>query len=212
VRTRRIVATHGLGDSAATWAPLVAYLAGEGIDVETWDLAGHGEADPPAADEPYGVDAAAAALETLVTSGPVPVVLLGHSFGGYLSLRYALAHPDQVAGLVLVATGPGYRSAEKRAEWNEYLARAAGKMEIAPGVEEMARQDDSVVIDGLAEIAVPVVVLTGELDTRFHAGGDHIASRVPAGRHDLVAAAGHHPHVDAPDEVGRRVIALLDGL
>ena len=87
-----------------------------------------------------------------------PVVLMGHSFGGYLSLRYALAHPDLVAGLVLVSTGPGYRSDDKRAEWNRYLERAAAKMDIAPGVEEVARQYDSTVIDGLPSSSVMVAV------------------------------------------------------
>lgn len=32
------------------------------------------------------------------------VVVLGHSYGGFLALRYALAHPDRVRGLVLVST------------------------------------------------------------------------------------------------------------
>lgn len=32
------------------------------------------------------------------------VVVLGHSYGGFLALRYALAHPDRVRGLILVST------------------------------------------------------------------------------------------------------------
>lgn len=32
------------------------------------------------------------------------VVVLGHSYGGFLALEYALRHPDSVAGLVLVST------------------------------------------------------------------------------------------------------------
>lgn len=32
------------------------------------------------------------------------VVVLGHSYGGFLALEYALHHPDSVAGLVLVST------------------------------------------------------------------------------------------------------------
>lgn len=210
--THRIIASHGLGDTAATWDALAAHLSETGIELETWDLAGHGAAAPPPPDRPYGVDVAMESLGVLVAAGPTPVVLVGHSFGGYLSLRFALAHPDLVAGLVLIATGPGYRSDAKRAEWNRYLERAAASMDIAPGVEEVARQRDSVVIGGLGSITVPVVVITGERDERFHAGGDFVANRVPNGRHDLVAGAGHHPHVDAPAEVGRRALTLLDEL
>jgi lysophospholipase len=34
----------------------------------------------------------------------LPVVLLGHSMGGALALRYALAHPDRLSGLIV--SGP----------------------------------------------------------------------------------------------------------
>ena len=38
-------------------------------------------------------------------------MLVGHSLGGYLSLAHTLDHPDDVAALVLIATGPGFRRA-----------------------------------------------------------------------------------------------------
>ena len=203
----RIVASHGLGDSAATWDAVAEYLGAEGVDVDTWDLSGHGDAAAP--DLPYGVDVAMGQLREVIAVGPSPVVLMGHSFGGYLSLRYVLAHPDQVVGLVLVATGPGFLSDEKRADWNRYLDKAASKMDIAPGVEEVARQYDSTVIDGLSAIEIPTLVISGDRDTRFHAGGDHVAARIPGARHDLIRDAGHHPHVDAPAEVGRRILEMM---
>lgn len=201
----RIVATHGLGDDATTWSPLAERLRQAGIRVDTWDLAGHGEQAPPGAGRPYTIDDALGGLRRVVESGPLPAVLMGHSLGGYLSLRYTLDRPDQVAGLVLIATGPGYRSEDGRARWNDYLRRVAPTMGLASGVEEVALQHDATVIDGLADIDVPVVVLTGERDERFHAGGDHIAARVRHGTHEYVAGAGHHPHVAAADDVADRV-------
>jgi proline iminopeptidase len=38
--------------------------------------------------------------------GASPVYLLGHSHGGFVVQRYALDHPDRVAGLILLSTSP----------------------------------------------------------------------------------------------------------
>lgn len=206
----RIVASHGLGDSAATWTALVARLAdvAPGVAVDTWDLAAHGSAPPPPS-ESYGLDDAMAELDAVVGTGAAPAVLLGHSLGGYLSLRYTLTNPENVEGLVLIATGPGYRSDVRRAEWNAYLERAAGPMGLPAGVEVVARQHDSVVIDRLTEIEAPVLVLTGANDERYRAGAALIASRVRSGRQEVVPGAGHHPHVDAAADVARRITRFL---
>lgn len=38
-----------------------------------------------------------------------PVILLGHSYGGFFALEAALRHPDQVAALILCTSAPSHR-------------------------------------------------------------------------------------------------------
>ncbi|HJM73713.1 MAG TPA: alpha/beta fold hydrolase, partial [Acidimicrobiales bacterium] len=120
-----IVATHGWANDRSVWTPLVGELVGEpagGHQVVTWDLRGHGDSDapPPGAYSRKHVLADLAAVrDHAVGSGGGPAILMGHSLGGFLCLAHAVDHPDEVAGLVLVATGPGFRKAEAREQWNE---------------------------------------------------------------------------------------------
>ncbi|MEU8215457.1 alpha/beta hydrolase [Micromonospora taraxaci] len=55
----------------------------------------------------YRLDTYVRFLDAVVEHLGVPrVYLLGHSHGGFVAQRYALAHPDRVAGLALYDTSP----------------------------------------------------------------------------------------------------------
>src|SRR6202000_3577428 len=65
----------------------------------------------------------------LDAAGADRAVLGGMSLGAYLSLAFSLVHPQRVAALVLVDTGPGYRNDAARDKWNAWVERRAQELE-----------------------------------------------------------------------------------
>ena len=206
----RIVCTTGWANERTVWSTLADDLATDHT-VTTWDLRGHGQSDtPPPGD--YSRQQALADLAAVLDEVGRPAVLVGHSLGGYLSLAHTLDHPDDVAGLVLIATGPGFRKAEAREEWNASVMAAAAKMDLAPGVEEISLHVDSHVIDHLTEITCPVLVLLGERDRRFAASAGLFKRDLDVRATLVVPDQGHMVHVKAAAECAAAIREFTAGL
>lgn len=195
-----VVLTHGFADDSSTFDAQLGALGGHRTC--RWDLPGHGRSSTGTGTATRGT-ALAWLGAAIAAAGPGPVVLVGHSLGGYLSLCRTVLDPTGIAGLVLVSTGPGFRDPAKREGWNEFLESYADRHGIDPAVRGIAEQPDSVVLDGLGGIAVPVLVIVGGRDEQYHAGSQVIADTVPSGRLVVVDGAGHFPHRTHADEVNR---------
>jgi pimeloyl-ACP methyl ester carboxylesterase len=95
-----IVCVHGLGGSAINWSALAPRLTGH-ARVLALDLAGHGLTQSRGRSP--DVAANRVLLHRFVESvAPGPVILMGNSMGGMISLLEADAAPETVAGLILV--------------------------------------------------------------------------------------------------------------
>jgi len=190
-----LVFTHGWANDRSVWNPIADSLADDHA-VTTWDLRGHGESDTPPPGN-YSRQHALGDLATVLDDTERPTVLVGHSLGGYLSLAYALEHPDDVSGLVLVASGPGFRKIEARNEWNEAVLASMKKLDLPPGVEELSMHVDSMVIDRLAEIKAPVLIVLGERDKRFAAAAGLFQRDLDVRGTVMIPEQGHMVHVKA---------------
>ncbi len=204
-----LVFTHGFGRTGDSWAPQVDALAGN-HHVVTWDMRGHGRSEAPPG--LYTREDALADLGAIVddamAAGGGPALLVGHSLGGYFSLAYTLARPETVRGLALLSTGPGFRNPDSMAKYNRGVAVMAAAAGLADNVAHVALHHDSMVIDRLAEITCPAVVICGAEDRPVYVNGvRYLAQRLPSATLVEIAGAAHEPHVDRPDEV----IAALRG-
>ena len=197
-----VVFTHGFGRTGDTWAAQVDAMAGD-HHVVTWDMRGNGRSPvPPAL---YTREDALADLGTVVDTAMAesgPVLLVGHSLGGYFSLAYTLGRPETVRGLALLSTGPGFRNPDSMAKYNRGIATVAKAAGLADNVAHVALHHDSMVIDRLAEITCPTVVICGVDDRPVYVNGvRYLADRLPSATLVEIEGAAHEPHVDKPDEV-----------
>lgn len=98
-----VLLLHGIGDSSASWVPLMRPLA-ERYTVVAPDLLGHGESDKPRAD--YSVAAFANGMRDLLdVLGFDTATVVGHSLGGGVAAQLTYQHPTRVERLALVASG-----------------------------------------------------------------------------------------------------------
>ena len=230
-----LLLSHGYAATSAMFAGNVAALAAT-HRVVTWDLRGHGSSDYPHDAASYSGANALADMTALLTElGLDRAVLGGHSLGGFLSLQFTLRFPDQVTGLVLIDTGPGFRNDAARDGWNRSAHRRAevlaerglaalrgsaelhdGEHRDATGLINAARytltQQDAHVIDGLPQIAVPTLVIVGADDTPFLGAADYMTAKIPQARKVVIPAAGHAPNVSQPEIFNAEVSRFLQEL
>ncbi|WP_175852781.1 alpha/beta fold hydrolase [Burkholderia anthina] len=105
---RPVVFIHGSGPGASGFSNFkhnYGAFAAAGHRAIVVDLPGYGQSSKPS-DVAYTLDFFVGALHAQLTAlGIGPAVLLGNSLGGAIALKYALDHPDDVDGLIMMAPG-----------------------------------------------------------------------------------------------------------
>ncbi|UNK72256.1 alpha/beta hydrolase [Microbacterium sp. H1-D42] len=97
--TTQVVLVHGIRTSATMWRSQLEWLAERDVPALAIDLPGHGARMA----EQFTLDAALGTIDDAVRDAATrgPVLLVGHSMGGLLTLQYTGAEePPPVAGLI----------------------------------------------------------------------------------------------------------------
>jgi pimeloyl-ACP methyl ester carboxylesterase len=131
----------GVADRRA-WRDVAPRLPGT---VVAYDRRGYGETPPPSGDFSHLDDL----LAVLDAAAPgTPAWLVGNSMGGALALDAAIAHPDRVAGLVLIAPAISGEPEPDVSAFDTDTARIGARLQEADDLEEVGALEAWLWLDG----------------------------------------------------------------
>jgi pimeloyl-ACP methyl ester carboxylesterase len=232
-----VVLVHGLGHEAGTWGAVATGLAGD-HRLLVPDLPGHGESGPE--DGPLSLADEVEGLATVLDreAGETPVVLVGNSMGGWVSLLYALEHPERVERLVLVSTAGYYTDLQgvsltptSREEAREMVAAVMGKQaaaqtpgfilddvvdqvpgSAAPRLFDSFREADLLDSERLGRITVPVDLVWGDRDGLLPLTvARRFEADLPRARLHVLKGCAHAPQRACPEEFTEMLSTILAG-
>lgn len=124
-----VLAIHGITGSSQSWAPVARALSGR-VSLAAVDLRGRG--DSAGLPGPFGIARHVGDMIAVLDAIGLPrALVVGHSLGAYVASALATAHPDRVAGLVLVDGGltvPGSEGADPEAFLEAFLGRTLERL------------------------------------------------------------------------------------
>ena len=234
-----ILFTHGYTGTTKSWGGQVAAFTKKYRFI-TYDVRGHSQTDAPDDISKYTLDIVIEDMYQLLRHlGIQKAVVGGLSLGGYLTLHFYNQHPDMAAAIILIDTGPGYRTPEKAEEWNRTGLEMANILEtqgmkgfmesiyssgnIAPDVmmkhspKGLSNIRRGVMInpwglDILPNVKVPALIICGDRDDAYMAATDYMAKKIPGAKKMIVADAGHGVNRDQPKVFESTVLDFLDSL
>ncbi len=130
-----LVLMHGFGLNRKIWLPMVSGYFGH-HRVILPDVRGHGESEAPQGAYPMAL-LAEDMVNLLAFLGIEKVILCGHSMGGYITLAFANAYPQRLAGMGLITTRAEADTEDGRAGRYEMI-NAVRKLGTAPLADALA--------------------------------------------------------------------------
>jgi len=221
-----LVMLHGYGGSAAQWLYQLQFF-GQTMRVVAPDMRGHGLSDDPAElpctmDEL--VDDLVLTLARLDASRPFqrPFYLLAHSFGGAIATEYALRHPEDVRGLVLIGVPTRFivREIVRRVMIvpDPVFSKVAKTIKVALYAPQrtLKRMHDSVLSkwrgqERMQQLRVPTLVMIGHRDNVFlREHYEDVSRTIPGAQQVVIPVSAHLVQLERPDAVNRAIRRFVD--
>jgi pimeloyl-ACP methyl ester carboxylesterase len=219
---------HGLG-AIRSWKEQIPVFSAAGYQVISYDRWGHGKSASRQHWSMPDFEPDLADLEAILSRfDHQPVSIVGHSDGGNIAMLYALAHPDQVACLIIIAahiyvepkmissiqvirdrfeSDPRFRIQLQRVHGENTKHVFLGWFNgwTNPGINDWDMQDQ------LTQIASPTLVVQGLEDE--HASPQHardLASAIPEADLWLVPGASHMLPQQMPEKFNPLGLEFLE--
>lgn len=223
-----IVLIHGLGNSAEVWAGVMPLLSRERL-VYALDLPGFGKT--PLAPEGTNIATHVLYLTRFLDALGYPrVTLVGNSLGGWIATRFAIEHPERVERLYLLNSaglrrepmhlpgGDDRQMARQNLEhtWGfslpipGFILDAVVRNSQTPAFAGFLRTYDprEELDDVLDRVQTPTTIIWGEQDRLLPiACARDLHAGISGSELVVLPRVGHLPHVQAPMQVARLVLA-----
>jgi pimeloyl-ACP methyl ester carboxylesterase len=207
-----IVLVHGGGDDHRGWQPQLDALSEE-FTLVAWDEPGSGgSADVPAG---FGIADYARCLSALLEELAIgPAHVAGVSWGGTLALELYRQRPELVATLILADTYAGWKGSLPESEVHARVEASrrmldGPRADFDPLFADARRQTLEALLPIMAEtdqrdllprIAVPTLLIWGELDERSPLSVARQFERaIPDTTLVVIPQAGHLSNLDQPE-------------
>ncbi|MBI2620450.1 MAG: alpha/beta fold hydrolase [Ignavibacteriales bacterium] len=224
-----ILLVHGLGTSTSTWMHLLPGLA-QKYHVLAPDLPGFGFSFRDDGFSPHTIDEYTGELDEFVshTLPKDPFLLLGHSLGGWITMKYAIRRPQKVAHLILInSAGLHYQGVEHVRDLFDLRSPRDTKILLdhiwkhypwyfrpfTPFVfEDLVRRKVPQIVQTIEErdflnadlhrLTMPVSVIWGLGDRLISTKAlELLKEKLPARRIYTIEQSGHVPQLEAPVEL-----------
>jgi pimeloyl-ACP methyl ester carboxylesterase len=234
-----VLILHGWGGSSDSWQLIGEALVKNNYKVIIPDLPGFGKSDFPVAIWSVGdyLDFILKFIEELKSLEKIsePLFLIGHSFGGRISIKFAAISPKKIKKVILCsAAGIIAKRGIKIRTFNFFakigksifsfgclvslkallrkaLYRVAGSgdyLRANPQMKEVMKKVISEDLTGfLPKINVPTLIIWGENDKVLSVkDGRLMQKRIIGSKINIIENVGHAPNIESPEKLAKLIL------
>ena len=207
-----VVWIHGVDSDASVWDPAIELVSASHRCVAV-DLLGHG-ASPVSTDEgDYRREPVLADIDAVLDRIRASR-LARPSCGSATASAVTSGWPTRARRrngrrMVLVSTGPGFRDPDAMNSWNERVRANAPEYTVSEAAATIAFHHDSLVMERLTELTLPVALVIGDGDRAFLGANDYLERKLPHAHRTTVEGARHFVMRSHPESVADAVATVI---